>query len=219
MRTDSQWVHFPPGNWVALAGSYRSGGRAQVLGAARLGSLAADSAAGPVGRPGRWAGTTAVAEAPGSFETKQQCGTSTVSREGHPLIIRDPIDPHRADRWDRAFVTKEALCRADPDPWEPWGSNPLGPPGRFPSSKPPPARHARRTPDGRPLERPIDPVKTWIECPHLQPSGRRTLWGGKPYLEWTGGQSLRIERVPPLGVHGCSKHLTLILGHKLNCAC
>ena len=100
----------------------------------RLGSLAADSAAGPVGRLGRWAGTTAVAEAPGSFETKQGCGTSTVSREGHPLIIRDPIDPHRADRWDRGFVTKEALCHADPDPWEPWGSNPLGPPGLFPSS-------------------------------------------------------------------------------------
>ena len=72
------------------------GEQAQVLGAVRLGSLAADSAAGPVGRLGRWAGTTAVAEAPGSFETKQGCGTSTVSREGHPLIIRDPIDPHRA---------------------------------------------------------------------------------------------------------------------------
>jgi hypothetical protein len=26
MRTDSQWVQFPPGNWVAPAGSYRSGG-------------------------------------------------------------------------------------------------------------------------------------------------------------------------------------------------
>jgi hypothetical protein len=26
MRTDSQWVRFPPGNWVAPAGSYRSGG-------------------------------------------------------------------------------------------------------------------------------------------------------------------------------------------------
>ena len=45
------------------------------------------------------------------------------------MIIRDPIDPHRADRWDRGFVTKEALCRADPDPWEPQGSNPPGPRG------------------------------------------------------------------------------------------
>jgi hypothetical protein len=26
MRTDSQWVQFPSGNWVAPAGSYRSGG-------------------------------------------------------------------------------------------------------------------------------------------------------------------------------------------------
>ena len=85
---------------------------------ARLGSLAADSAAGPMGRLGRWAGTTAVAEAPGSIETEQGCGTSTVSREGHLVIIRDPIDPHCADRWDRGFVTKEALCRADPDLWE-----------------------------------------------------------------------------------------------------
>ena len=45
------------------------------------------------------------------------------------MIIRDPIDPHRADRWDRGFVTKEALCRAGPDLREPQGSNPLGPPG------------------------------------------------------------------------------------------
>ena len=41
--------------------------------------------------------------------------SSTVSREGHPLIFLDPIDPHRVARWDRGFVTKEALCRADPD--------------------------------------------------------------------------------------------------------
>ena len=105
------------------------GEQAQVLGAARLGSLSADSSAGPVGRLGRWAGTTAVAEAPGSFETEQGCGTSTVSREGHPLIIRDPIDPHRADRWDRGFVTKEALCRADPDLWGAWVDNHPGLPG------------------------------------------------------------------------------------------
>ena len=26
MRNDSQWVQFPPGIWVAPAGSYRSGG-------------------------------------------------------------------------------------------------------------------------------------------------------------------------------------------------
>jgi len=82
-----------------------------------------------VGRLGRWAGTTAVAEAPGSFETEQGCGTSTVSREGHLLIIRDPIDPHRADRWDRGFVTKEALCRTDPDLWGAGVGNHPGLPG------------------------------------------------------------------------------------------
>ena len=27
----------------------------------------------------------------------------------------DPIGPYGAGRWDRGFVTKEALCRADPD--------------------------------------------------------------------------------------------------------
>ena len=40
--------------------------------------------------------------------------SSAVSRAGHPLMILDPIDPFGADRWDRGFVTKEALCRADP---------------------------------------------------------------------------------------------------------
>ncbi len=79
-----------------------------------LGSLPAGSTARPVGHLGRWAGTTAVAEAPGSLETGQACGRSTVSREGHPLMILDPIDPHGVDRWDRGFVTKGALCRADP---------------------------------------------------------------------------------------------------------
>src|SRR5208337_710212 len=68
-----------------------------------------------------------VAEAPGSFETEQGCGTSTVSREGHLLIIRDPIDPRGADRWDRGFVTKEALCRADPVRRE-GGPSLIGPP-------------------------------------------------------------------------------------------
>ena len=29
-------------------------------------------------------------------------------------MILDPIDPRGAGRWDRGFVTKEALCRADP---------------------------------------------------------------------------------------------------------
>ena len=43
--------------------------QATGLGAAWLGSLAAGSAARPVGHLGRWAGTTAVAEAPGSLET------------------------------------------------------------------------------------------------------------------------------------------------------
>ena len=34
MRTDSQWVQFPPGNWVAPAGSYRSdGGGNETVGA------------------------------------------------------------------------------------------------------------------------------------------------------------------------------------------
>jgi hypothetical protein len=35
-------------------------------------------------------------------------------------MILDPIGPYGMDRWDRGFVTKEALCRADPGPWEPW---------------------------------------------------------------------------------------------------
>ena len=41
--------------------------------------------------------------------------TTAVSQEDHPLMILDPIDPRGADRWDRGFVTKEALCRAHPD--------------------------------------------------------------------------------------------------------
>jgi hypothetical protein len=38
-------------------------------------------------------------------------------------MILDPIDPYGVDRWDRGFVTKEALCRADPDLWEPGAGN------------------------------------------------------------------------------------------------
>ena len=59
----------------------------------------------------------------------KRCGRSTVPQEGHPLMILDPIDPRGAGRWDRGFVTKEALCRADPDLWGAWGSNPPGRPG------------------------------------------------------------------------------------------
>ena len=32
-------------------------------------------------------------------------------------MILDPIDSYGMGRWDRGFVTKEALCRADPDLW------------------------------------------------------------------------------------------------------
>ena len=64
---------------------------------------------GSVGHLGRRTGATAVAEAPGSLETGPACERSTVSREGHPLISLDPIDPQCVARWDRGFVTKEAL--------------------------------------------------------------------------------------------------------------
>src|SRR5262249_35364688 len=75
--------------------------QAPGLGAAWLGALPAGSATRSVGYLGRRAGTTAVAEAPGSLETGQGRGSSTVSEEGHPLIILGPIDPCSADRWDR----------------------------------------------------------------------------------------------------------------------
>jgi hypothetical protein len=35
-------------------------------------------------------------------------------------MILDPIDPYGMGRWDRGLVTKEALCRADPDLWGVW---------------------------------------------------------------------------------------------------
>src|SRR5262249_56491733 len=85
------------------------------LGGGGLGSLGADSAARPGGHLGRRAGTTAVAEAPSRLETGPACERSAASRDGHPLMILDPIDPYGRGRWDRGFVTKEALCRADPD--------------------------------------------------------------------------------------------------------
>jgi hypothetical protein len=46
---------------------------------------------------------------PGSFETDHDRRSGTGSREGLHLIIRDPIEPHCADRWDQGFVTKGAL--------------------------------------------------------------------------------------------------------------
>jgi hypothetical protein len=92
--------------------------QAPGLGAAWLDSLPSGSSARSVGRLGRWAGTTAAAEAPGSFERENRRGSGIASRTGHPSLILDPIDPRGADRWDRGFVTKGALCRADPDLWE-----------------------------------------------------------------------------------------------------
>jgi hypothetical protein len=47
-------------------------------------------------------------------------------------MILDPIDPYGMDRWDRGFVTKEALCRADPDLWGAWVANHPGLPGPIP---------------------------------------------------------------------------------------
>src|SRR5208337_4908574 len=175
--------------------------------AARLGSLSADSSAGPVGRLGRWAGTTAVAEAPGSFETEQGCATSTVSREGHPLIIRDPIDPHRADRWDRGFVTKEALCRADPDLREPQGSNPLGPPGPelWPVTNPGRSPDLSSLPIGCPPPRSITDKRQSVQrftqdrFPQMPPKARPSPL----HMLTHGNESLRVSRLPPLRFFGC----------------
>ena len=76
----------------------------------------AGPAARPLGRLGRWSGTAAVAEAPGHVETRPGRGRSPVSRGSRPLKILDPIDPYSGRRrGDRVSVTKEALCRADPD--------------------------------------------------------------------------------------------------------
>src|SRR6516162_11192861 len=89
--------------------------QAAGLGPARLGPRPPGPAARSLGRLGRRAGTAAVAAAPGGLETRPACGRSPVSRVGHPLMNPDPIGPYGAGRWDRGFVTREALCRADPD--------------------------------------------------------------------------------------------------------
>jgi hypothetical protein len=116
---------------VAGPGSRASSVReqAQGLGAAWLGSFASGSAARPVGGLGRWTGTTAVAATPGSLKTEQSCGSTTVLRESHQLMILDPIDPCGAARWDQGIVTKEALRSADPGLWEPRVGNDPRPPG------------------------------------------------------------------------------------------
>jgi hypothetical protein len=99
------------------------------VGTAWLGSLSAGLTTRSVDCLGRLAGTTAVAKTPGRFECEQACQNATVSRAGENLKIFDPIDLDRVNRCDRAFATKEAVCGADPDLWEPWRGNPPGRPG------------------------------------------------------------------------------------------
>ena len=71
-------------------------GQAAGLGATWLGSLAAGSAARPVGHLGRWAGTTAIAEAHGRLAFEQVCGTNVVMKK---VISFEILIPYIHSTW------------------------------------------------------------------------------------------------------------------------
>ena len=106
------------------------GEQAQGLGRARQGSLAAGSAARPVGCLGRCAGTTAVEESPCGLEARQGCRRRHVTRSDHQLIIFNLIDPPRSNGGSRD-CDKGGVMRRRSGSVGALGGNPQSDPARI----------------------------------------------------------------------------------------